>query len=728
MHDLSPLIVDLAIILCMGGAISLLFRALRIPVVMGYLLTGALLSSNFTESSIIHDKGTIRTFAELGVIFLMFSLGLEFSFRKLQQVSVTASVTGVVEVMLMIMTGLTLGHLFGWNFQHRIFLAGAMAISSTTLIIRSIDDLGFKLRGFAQTVFGLLIVEDLLAILVIVGLSSIVTTESFSPIILLSAILKLGLVIGSWFLIGYFLIPSFMRLTRRYITKENLILTSVGLCLLLVVVASKFNYSAALGAFIMGSILAESDEVTMIEQLIDPLRSIFVSIFFISVGMLIEPSAILGNYVEILVITAVIIFGKMIYCSLGMLMTGQSLRTSLQAGMSMAQIGEFSFIIASIGVQMQAIDRRFYSMIVISSALTAAITPILMRQSDRLALHVEKVLPASIHELLDRYHKRLRRLLLDSLNLKPAKKMFFRIGVNAIVVALIFIAGNRILLPNLYKLFSSPILCELGAWTLSVVCASPFVWAMIWLPVASEKKDLVEASFGPRLFGAVIASAEVGILSAGMFFKSPLFLVLTVSIGFALLVISYRRFDKTYRWFESKLVDGLSPKERVTAEMQQRLRPWEAQLVRVTIDRSASIVGKRLDQLAARQRFGINIVMIQRGYTSIMTPSSSEVIMPLDELLVVGLEDQVNDFVQYADRRIPPREGSDAQFHLVSRLLDSKSSLLGKRISESRIKDDRGLMIVGVDRKGTRTINPDPHMVLQVGDYLLMVGRAGKEG
>jgi len=392
MHELTPLIKDLAIILGIAGFVTWFFQKIRQPVVLGYLVAGIIVGPYTFSHSFIEDIPNIKILSELGVIFLMFSLGLEFSFRKLKRVGFSASVTALVEVILMLALGTIVGLLIGWTFFNSLFLGATLSISSTTIIIKAMEELNLKKLPFTEMVFGVLIVEDLFAILLMIGLSTIVVTNNVMSSDVLIAAGKLALFLGGWFILGYFVVPTIFQKMMHNTSEETLTVVSVASCLLLVWCAAHFHYSTALGAFIMGAILAETDLVHHIEKLIQPIRNIFAAVFFVSIGMLIDPNIIWQQFPIVLLLCVVTIFGKLITTSIGALLTGQSLGDSLRIGFSMSQIGEFSFIIAGLGLTLNVISDAFYPIIVAVSAVTTFTTPYLIKLSGYVARLIEQKL------------------------------------------------------------------------------------------------------------------------------------------------------------------------------------------------------------------------------------------------------------------------------------------------------------------------------------------------
>lgn len=412
MHELAPLILDLAVMLGLAGLVILLFQRIHQPVVLGYLVAGMIVGPYTPPRAFVSDISNIRILSELGVIFLMFSLGLEFSFQKLTRVGFSASVIGVIEVVLMTAIGYCAGWIMGWSHYNCLFLGAALSISSTTIIIKAVDELKLKTKRFAELIFGVLIVEDLLAILLLVALTTLVSTKNLLSIDILYAGFQLILVVGGWFIIGYFIVPPLFRRLTPYVSQETLTIISVALCLMLVSIAAKFHYSTALGAFIMGSILAETTLIHRIENAVRPIRDIFGAVFFISVGMLVDPIVILENWKIVLVISLVTVIGKIITTSLAALLTGQSLNTSVRVGFGMAQIGEFSFIIAALGLSLGIVNEILYPLIVAVSVITTFTTPYFIRFSGYISNLLERRLPKRTIYFLDLSLAKILRLLL----------------------------------------------------------------------------------------------------------------------------------------------------------------------------------------------------------------------------------------------------------------------------------------------------------------------------
>ncbi|MFI4955486.1 MAG: cation:proton antiporter, partial [Gammaproteobacteria bacterium] len=563
MHELAPLIKDLAIILGISGLVALLFQKIRQPVVLGYLVAGVIIGPYTPPHALVTDLPNIQTLSDLGVIFLMFALGLEFSFHKLKRVGFSAGLTGIWEVSWMLILGFISGLLLGWSFFDSLFLGAALSISSTTIIIKALEELKLKNKPFAEMIFGILIVEDLLAILLLVILSTVVSTSNIFSMELLGATLKLILVVGAWFLIGYFFVPSFIRRITPLLNNETLTIVSIALCLFLVCVADYFHYSTALGAFIMGSILAETNLIRRIEHLILPIRNIFAAVFFVSVGMLIDPMILFEQWPTLLLLCIVTIGGKFLITGIGAFLSGQSLDNSVRISMGMAQVGEFSFIIISMGLLLDVISPNLYPLIVGVSAVTTFTTPYLIRLANHPSMQLDKYLPFRVQYLINTYTEWMQRSSNNPSQRPLYRKAVIRLLLNGIIIAIIFIITENVIFPGFVEIINPPWLEKLLSWFVAILCSSPFIWGMLSAfpnaALQSAQKEDVQRMPVKQLVW-LITLLELTILSMAFFDKwwiSILFLITFMAV-FTLL---YKQLGNSYEWFEKKLIYNLQHKQ-----------------------------------------------------------------------------------------------------------------------------------------------------------------------
>ena len=444
MHAIS-FIQDLAVIMLVAGVVTILFHRFKQPVVLGYIVAGFIIGPHTPPFGLIHDEETIKTLAELGVIFLMFCLGLEFSLRKLFKVGATAFIAAFMEITLMIWIGYEIGRWFDWNTMDSLFLGAILAISSTTIIVKALNDLKMKNERFAQLIFGVLIVEDILGIGIIALLSSIAVSGSVSPEEVFSTVGKLSLFMIVALVIGILLVPRVLAYVARFESNEMLLITVLGLCFGFCLLVVKLEYSMVLGAFLIGAIMAESRQLLKIERLIEPVRDLFSAIFFVAIGLMLDPAILLEYALPIVVITIAVVLGKMLSCGLGAFIAGNDGRTSLRVGMGLSQIGEFSFIIAALGMTLQVTSSFLYPVAVAVSVLTTLMTPYLIRAADPLSLKLAQVVPGRLSRVLGLYGEWLRSIQPQgegALLAAMIRKILLQVGVNLALVIAIFLAGG----------------------------------------------------------------------------------------------------------------------------------------------------------------------------------------------------------------------------------------------------------------------------------------------
>jgi len=730
MH-VPPLITDLALILAAAAITTLIFKRLRQPLVLGYIVAGLLVGPHVSLVPTVSDEHNIQTWSEIGVIFLLFSLGLEFSFKKLMKVGGAASITAVIEVVIMLLLGYAAGRLLGWSAMDSIFLGGILSVSSTTIIIRAFDELGVKGQQFAGLVFGILVVEDLVAIVLLVLLSTLAASREFAGIEMLGSIIKLLFFLIIWFLAGIFFLPTLLQRTRKLMNEETLLVTSVGLCLGMVVLATQAGFSPALGAFVMGSILAETTQAEKIEHLVKPVKELFGAVFFVSVGMLIDPAMILRYIGPVVIITVITIVGKLLSTTIGALTAGQPLKPSVQAGMSLAQIGEFSFIIATLGLTLKVTSGFLYPVAVAVSAVTTFTTPYLIRLSEPVYNRIAAMLPHRWKTTLNRYSAATQTISVVSDWKQLLRSYFINIVVCSVIIIAIVLLSAYYVLPMVNATPEDSSWVRIVTALVTLIVLSPFLWALAFRGVGSQESANIwqqKKYRGPllllRLLRLIVAVFFIG-LSVEQFFSTVVALLVTLGI-LGLLLLFRRRLQAFYNKIEERFFSNFNEREtRVGSINKQVLAPWDAHLAVIEIQPVSPAIGKSLQELALRERFGANIVLIRRGDQQYAAPGKDERLYPGDVVTVIGTDEQISrlfSFLEEADGSRADKIMSAHDIVLRRYLVKKEMPLYNKTIREAGIREQTQGMILGIERGGKRILNPESTTVLQEGDIIWVAG------
>jgi CPA2 family monovalent cation:H+ antiporter-2 len=658
MHE-TTFLSDLAIVMIVAGLVTVLFHRLKQPVVLGYIIAGVIIGPHTPPFPLIRDEQTIRTLSELGVIFLMFSLGLEFSLRRLKEVGATAFIAATTAILVMLCAGYSLGQAFGWSTMDSVFLGAILSISSTTIIIKVLDELGLKKERFAELIFGILIVEDILAIVMIALLSGFATTGSFTAAAVGATILKLGSFLGILLVAGLIVVPRLLNYIARFKSNEMLLIAVLGLCFGVSLLAVKLEYSVALGAFLIGAIVAEARQIARIETLMEPVRDMFSAVFFVSIGLLIDPALLVKYAGPILIITAVVVFGQVISCTFGAFIAGHDRQTALRVGMGLAQIGEFSFIIASLGLSLKVTSEFLYPIAVAVSALTTLITPYLLRSSDRVVQWFDQAVPAPVRAWLDLYTRWVEGLgAKSSFAMGLVRKWAWQIALNLILVTGIFVGAASL---RRYGL----------SWWPQIPRGEDGVKAALWLGATLLSLPLLIASFrklralcmllsemsvtrkaGGENVSALRSIVANTILAAGCIVVMLLLALLSSAIlpSWKLLVaqalivaataiLLRRSFTRLYSKAQFALQETLSQPPPAHREPSARSIPAilrDAELRTVRVPETGGAAGKLIGELALRSRTGASIVGIQRNGASLVNPGPDEELRAGDDVLLLG--------------------------------------------------------------------------------------------
>jgi len=665
MHGITFL-QDLAVVMIVAGIVMVIFRRLRQPVVLGYIIAGMIVGPHTPPYPLIHDEHTINTLSELGVILLMFSLGLEFSLRKLTRVGAPALLAALLEILLLFWVGYEIGRFFDWALMDSIFLGAMLSMSSTTVIIKVLGEMGKMKERFAQLVFGILIIEDILGIAMIALLSGIAMTGTLGLGQVGLTLAKLGLFLAVTLVAGLIFVPRLISYVARFKSNEMLVITVLGLCFGVSLLAVKLDYSVALGAFIIGAVIAETREIHRIEALIEPVRDMFSAVFFVAIGLLIDPRMLITYWQPILLITAAVVVGKIVTCSAGAFLGGNEPRTSLRVGMSLAQIGEFSFIIASLGVTLKVTSSFLYPIAVAVSAITTLLTPYLIRAADGSMDRLHRHAPGGLVNMLKLYTTWIGQVgtqrpgnMARTLMWKWAAHM----ALNAVLIAAVFLGGAFIgshppgwfATVGLGGDWLKP-----AIWFVAVICSLPMFIATakklqafgLLLAETRVSEQLagrntaairsIVAAFVPAA-GSITLGLFVLVLSSTLLPSLNVLLVLLALAG-VLAWLLWRHFHRVYSTAQAALVDTFNqpplPKhEHVSAAESSLLA--DADLSTVTVAAGSVAVGRLIRELGLRTRTGASIVALERPGTKLVNPGPDEEILVGDKLLLLGTPAQI---------------------------------------------------------------------------------------
>lgn len=743
MSHLPTLIADLALILISASIITLLFKWLKQPLVLGYIVAGLLAGPYVHIFPTVGDIANINIWAEIGVVFLLFALGLEFSFKKLINVGSTAFITATTEVISMLLIGYMVGYLLGWGTMNSIFLGGMLSMSSTTIIIKAFDDLGLRSQRFTGIVFGTLVVEDLIAILMMVLLSTMAVSKDFVGEELLVSVLKVVFFLILWFLIGIFILPAFLKKAKKLMNNETLLIVSLGLCLGMVVLATYTGFSAALGAFIMGSILAETIEAEHIEHIIQPVKDLFGAIFFVSVGMLVNPAVLVEYAWPVIIITLVTIIGKAIFSSLGVLLSGEPLNISIKSGFSLAQIGEFAFIIAGLGVSLKVLDPFISPIIVAVSVITTFTTPYFIRLANPFAEWLYKVLPPKVQEMLARYASGKKTVNHDSDWKKLLKNIVGRVIIYSVLLTAIWLLSVKTLYPAVSELFTPvTIWVNLAMCLATLLLMTPFLWALISNKYNSSAIFLKlwedENYNHGRLVALVLFRVSVAIffISAVVisYFHLNIGIGVVIAVAVVALILILREDLTQYSRLETHFLTNLNLREEVAKKhhplktsFNSEFNNKDIELTSVVVSPYSRYIGKSLGELSFRQEFGVNVVAIVRGDLKIYIPKSSERIYPQDKLAVVGTDRQLQKFRDEIEspQGVPDTEKMYQEMNLHSFTVNEAFHFLDKSIVQSRLGEKYDSIVVAIERNG-ELVSLDKDVTFLLGDLVWFVGEREK--
>lgn len=741
MADVPALINDLAYILVSAGIVTLIFKRLKQPLVLGYIVAGFLVSPHMPYTASVLDTENVHLWANIGVMFLLFSLGLDFSFKKILKMGASPIISTITIIFCMSILGLLVGHIFDWPKMDCIFLGGMLAMSSTTIIYKAFDDLGLRQQQFAGLVMSVLILEDILAIVMMVMLSAIASGSNPDGGQMLGSLVKIAFFLVLWLVVGIFAIPLFLRRVRKLINDEVMLIVALGMCCAMAVFSTKVGFSSAFGAFIMGSILAETIEAEHIEKLVEPVKNLFGAIFFVSVGMLVDPNIIMEYALPIMALVLTILVGQGIFGSISFMLGGESLKSAMRCGFSMAQIGEFSFIIASLGLSLGVISDFLYPVVVAVSVITTFLTPYMIRLATPAYTHLEKRLPSRLIKMMNH----LSMSHPNSNEENKWKKLLTQMSVNTLIYAILSSATIVLMftfvLPFMRHLLPGS---ELNKYAnaitgmLTILLIAPFLRAMVMKKNRSEEWRALWAESNrnrlPLLF-TILVRATVAV--AYIFYichyltRFSNALLITIGVVAVVAIIFSRSIKNRSIRLERLFIMNLRSRE-IEAQVHGKKRPlYEGRL----LDRDIHIadfavpmnsrwMGHTLRQLDLGRKYGVHVSSILRANYRLNIPDGNYIIFPGDKLQVIGSDEQlaklgeaINEEVLGEDPNLEHREMKLRQL-----IIGHESPFVGKTLEESGIRDTYSCMVVGLE-EGKENLSPfNPKRRFQEGDIIWIVG------
>ena len=741
MAELPALIEDLALMLVVAGIVTIVFKRLKQPLVLGYIVAGFLVSPHMPYTASVVDRENIQLWADIGVMFLLFSLGLDFSFKKILKMGASPIISTTTIIFFMSMLGNIVGHFFGWSQMDCIFLGGMLAMSSTTIIYKAFDDLGLRQQQFAGLVMSVLILEDILAIVMMVMLSAIASGSSPDGGQMLGSILKIGFFLILWLVVGIFAIPIFLRSVRQLINNEVLLIVSLGLCCAMAVFSTKVGFSSAFGAFIMGSILAETIEAERIEKLVEPVKNLFGAVFFVSVGMLVDPQILIDYALPIFLLVLTILVGQSIFGSISFMLGGESLKSAMRCGFSMAQIGEFSFIIASLGLSLGVISDFLYPVVVAVSVITTFLTPYMIRLATPAYGALEHRLPSRLIQMLNH----LSMSHPNTTEQSKWKRLLTQMTINTVVYSILssavifmmftfLLPFTRRLLPGWELHWYANAITGL----ITVLCISPFLRAMVMKKNRSEEWKALWAESNrnrvPLLFTILVrATIAVNFIFYICNYLSRFSSAVMITLGIivVVLIVLSRAVKRRSILMERLFINNLRSRD-IEAQIHGRKRPlYEGKLLdrdihiaNFEVPSDSQWMGQTLKQLALGRKYGVHVSSILRGGHRLNIPDGDYIIFPGDHLQVIGSDDQLAKLGKALQTEVLGEEEDleAREMKLRQLIIGPDSPFIGKTLEESGIRSLYSCMVVGLE-EGEENLSPvNPKRHFQEGDIIWVVG------
>jgi len=751
---LDLLVLDLALILIAAGIITVIFKLLKQPVVLGYIVAGFLISPNFTYLPTIVSSEDIHVWANIGVIFLMFGLGLEFSFKKIATVGGSAFIVALTVMGSMIFTGASVGSLLGWERMDCIFLGGMLSMSSTMIILKAYEEYKLKKENFAEIVLGTLVIEDIVGIFMLIILTTISVSQNVSGIEMVGEIGLLLLYLTVWLLLGIYLIPTFLKKIEHLLNNEMIVIISLAICLGMVIIANLLGFSSALGAFMAGSILAGTVQAGRIEKLINPIKDLFGAIFFVSVGMLIEPNLLIEYIGPILIITFVTIFGQMIFSTIGMILSGQTLHTSIRGGFSMVQIGEFSFIVATLGMSLGVISDFLYPIIVCVSVITSFTTPIFIKNSEKAYQLIDKIIPDNLWMFIKRntsenrnnidkdkdWYIYIRKVLLRTFICSIFLFMIYYVGITELEIFI----STYIHAKGTVNLITATIICIAMAPFISFMYkTNPALFTKLWVKQRTNRLSLLTLKAIRILIGTCFLS-----LAFWKIFEIPYIMLVLISfIPIFLIIRSDYIRGKTLE-MEMKFINNFSEKTLDKERRERELNDDYKWLNETLFVAEFEIKDKSINQTIKDYTKGtdtskVGIIRISRNNKIINIPKLTEPVYEGDILHMIGTEEEIeictmllekDERIEYTDKEdmvlkdyIEEQDEDESlleEYRLmcIPISIGPRSQYIKKMIKHTNIRKKYRATIIGIERGNLPIIKPDKEVIIRSGDLLWVLG------
>lgn len=743
MESLPALFSDLALILVTAGLTTVIFKWLKQPVVLGYIIAGFIIGPNFEWFPVIHDHTSVETWSEIGMVFMLFGIGLEFSFKKLKKVGGTVGITALTELVTMCVVGFLLGKALGWTQMDSIFLGAMLSISSTTIIAKAFEDMKLHREKFSGNVIGELVVEDLEAVLLMVILSTLAVSKSFDGMQLVSSMLKLVFFLLVWFLGGIFLVPTILRWSRKFMSEETLTVFAVGLCFLMVVLANLAGFSSALGAFIMGSILAETLEAEAIHKVTTPIKNLFGAVFFVSVGMMVDPQILVDYWWQILVVTLVLLIFKPLSNVIGRLIAGLGLKQAMQGGFCFSQIGEFSFIIATLGLSYGVIDDFLYPIIVSVSIITTFITPYAIKAAVPSYNWVAKHFPERWLNRLENKDtgikvKNGKKVSMASFISRQFKNIVIYLAIIIAVILICFFLCSFVM-----KYVPSPWNAAIST-AFTLVMVAPFLWAMGFKhTLVKTTRKLMDANHFNKtviliifimrfVIVALIAYSILQHFFNGVFWSklhigSPWYHLINIAFAlvYTLMLKILSPAMKFYKRIEERFLDNLNKRQSVQVFTIPEILQENCHLQKMTLSPDSPYAGKLIKDTDFRDNYNVSVVSVERGKQNFELPRSDFQLFPFDRITFVGHEDHLRLLLPrvevFDEQLIQEHEESEVDLYKVE--VEPNSPFIGVALMDSGLADVYEAMVIAIERDGHFILNPSARITFQPADLVWFVAQ-----